>query len=204
LNNYQGSIDVNFLREIAYYKLFKDDYDGVVKCFGISQDPQARNFLMVIDYIRKGNLRQYLNNKKLGFYNKMKQLRAITKGLNSIHRQDLIHRDLHPGNVLISNNDICLITDFGLSRLIDEEDKRGMIYGVLPYVAPEVLQSKSYTQASDIYSFGIVAYELLSDNPPYHDYPHDEPLAVWICQGLRPNLNNIAAPQLLKDLIKRC
>jgi serine/threonine protein kinase len=73
----------------------------------------------------------------------------------------------------------------------------------MPYVAPEVLREKPYTQASDVYSFGIVAYEVLSGLPPYYDQEHDIFLGVQICKGLRPKFK-IKIPQLLEDLINRC
>ena len=66
-------------------------------------------------------------------------------------------------------------------------------------MAPEVLRGQSYTRASDVYSFGIVAYELFAGNPPYHDLAHDEFLALKICQGLRPSLSEIVVPHF-KDL----
>src|SRR2546421_2817101 len=77
------------------------------------------------------------------------------------------------------------------------------IYGVLPYVAPEVLRGKEYTQASDIYGFGVIAYEVCTGLPPYHDMAHEEHLAIRICQGLRPN-SNYKIPQLILDIIKQC
>src|SRR5207249_7428625 len=77
------------------------------------------------------------------------------------------------------------------------------IYGVLPYVAPEVLRGKEYTQASDIYGFGVIAYEVCTGLPPYHDISHEEPLAIRICQGLRPK-SNYKIPQLILDIINQC
>ncbi|CAI2178290.1 15688_t:CDS:2 [Funneliformis geosporum] len=145
-------IKADFLREITYHKLFKDDYDGI--------------------------------------------------GLKEIHKKGLIHRDLHIGNILNHGIGLTYITDLGLCQPVNEADK-DKIYGVLPYVAPEVLRRKPYTRAADIYSFGIVAYEILSGFPPYYEYAHDEFLATKICQGLRPNFT-IKIPQLLEDLIKRC
>src|SRR5205085_6006339 len=71
------------------------------------------------------------------------------------------------------------------------------------YVAPEVLRGKEYTQASDIYGFGIIAYEVCTGLPPYHDIAHDEFLAIKICQGLRPK-SNYKIPQLILDIIQQC
>jgi serine/threonine protein kinase len=65
------------------------------------------------------------------------------------------------------------------------------------------LRGQNYTKASDIYSFGIIMYEVISGLPPYHDVCHDENLAIKICQGLRPRFN-IKVPQLIVHLIKRC
>ena len=71
-------------------------------------------------------------------------------------------------------------------------------------MAPEVLGKKSYTPAADIYSFGIIAYEMFADKSPYQEHAHDEFLALKICQGLRPSLDEARVPQLLKNLIERC
>ena len=97
----------------------------------------------------------------------------------------------------------CYITDLGLCKPVDEQDENE-IHGVLPYVAPEVLRGKTYTKSADIYSFGILAYEMLSGLPPYYNLPHDEFLALKICQGLRPKFNNVKLPLLLQNLIDQC
>src|SRR5204863_7088282 len=68
---------------------------------------------------------------------------------------------------------------------------------------PEALRGKGYTQASDIYGFGVIAYEVCTGLPPYHDVSHEELLAIRICQGLRPK-SNYKIPQLILDTIKQC
>ncbi|RGB32975.1 kinase-like domain-containing protein, partial [Rhizophagus diaphanus] len=77
------------------------------------------------------------------------------------------------------------------------------IYGVLPYMAPEVLRGYQYTKAADIYSFGIIMNEFLSEEIPFNDIPHDDFLAVKICKGLRPTISK-DIPKLLADLIIKC
>lgn len=209
LHNSQN-IATDFLQEIFNHKLVGG---FVVKCYGVSQDPQTRDFFMVMEYIKHGNLRQYLQNNRENFKGKLYQLLYIASGLESIHHQGLVHRDFHTGNILRDIN-YCHITDLGLCRPANETDKEGKVYGVLPYVAPEVLRGKEYTLTADIYSFGMVIYEYVSGLPPYTVYdqelknykeiPHDISLILKICEGLRPNLDTFKAPQLLKDLIKKC
>src|SRR5436305_12800770 len=99
---------------------------------------------------------------------------------------------------------MCFIADLGLCKPVNSQLEENKVFGVLPYVAPEVLRGQSHTQAGDIYSFGIVAYEVLTGLSPYYEYAHNEFLAIKIMQGLRPNLNSIETPRPLKDLINRC
>ena len=165
-----------------------------------------------MEYAQNGSLRQHLNNSfnSLNWNEKLNNLYHIAVGLSSIHEKGLIHFDFHCGNIL-SNDDgagtlYSLITDLGLCKPANVErsqsgDKK--IYGVLPYVAPEVLRGKEYTQASDVYGFGIIAHELCTGLPPYHDIAHDEFLAIRICQGLRPK-SNYKIPQLILDIIQQC
>ena len=164
-----------------------------------------------MEYVQNGSLRQHLNNSfnLLNWNDKLYNLYNIAGGLKKIHEEGLIHHDFHCGNILNNKYEdetlYSLITDLGLCKPANvtsqSDDKQ--IYGVLPYVAPEVLRGKEYTQASDIYGFGIIAHELCTGLPPYHDIPHDEFLAIKICQGLRPT-SNYKIPQLIFDIIQQC
>src|SRR3989440_11437664 len=78
------------------------------------------------------------------------------------------------------------------------------IYGVMPYVAPEVLRGKPYTQAADIYSFGMVMYFVATGRQPFSDCAHDQDLALSICNGNRPEITEKDAPKCYIDLMKKC
>src|SRR5438045_6756315 len=95
----------------------------------------------------------------------------------------------------------------GLCRPADynklENTNKINVYRVLPYIAPEILRGQNYTKAADVYSFGIIMYEVFSGLPPYHDVSHDKNLAMKICLGFRPRFN-IKVPQLIVHLIKSC
>ena len=128
--------------------------------------------MMVMQYIKNGSMGQYLksNYKELDLYDKLSLLSNIGRGLREIHNKGFVHKDLHSGNILNYNELNCYITDLGLCKPVDDQDEK-KIHGVLPYVAPEVLRGKTYTKSADIYSFGILACEILSGLPPYHNLP---------------------------------
>ena len=185
-----------------------NESDFVVKCYGITKNPETNSFVMVMEYAHNGSLRQFLNNNfnSLSWKEKLYSLEDIASGLSKIHNSGLIHHDFHCGNIVSYANNVYLITDLGLCQPANAKDSQRVnkqIYGVLPYVAPEVLRGIEYTQASDIYGFGIIAYELCTGLPPYHDIAHEESLAVRICQGLRPK-SNYKIPQQILDMIEQC
>ncbi|RHZ80712.1 hypothetical protein Glove_132g286 [Diversispora epigaea] len=74
----------------------------------------------------------------------------------------------------------------------------------MPYIAPEVLSGdEEYIKAADVYSFGIIVYEIVTDFPPYPDIPHDNDLVLKICNGLRPKIP-FHTPKLITRTIMRC
>ncbi|CAI2173723.1 18065_t:CDS:2 [Funneliformis geosporum] len=120
--------------------------------------------------------------------------------INKLHELEYCHKNLHSGNILLEKS-ASFLTDFGLSGPANKSSNE--VYGVLPYVAPEVLYGNSYTTAADIYSFGIIMIELSSGKPPHHDKKHDNNLAIAICNGLRPDFGK-GTPEFYKDLAYRC
>jgi serine/threonine protein kinase len=192
------------------------DKNFVIGFFGISQDPDTKDYIMVMEYLKDGNLRNFLqkNYRKLSLEIKFSKLITLSNGLNYIHKKGLIHKDFHPGNVLVNISQSTknpssflghlFITDLGLCKPVNERNTDEKIYGVLPYVAPEVLTGQPYTQASDVYSFGMIMYEIMTGLQPYQGILYDKTLASKVCQGLRPDLDKISLPQLLKDLINKC
>src|SRR5213078_1001116 len=94
-------------------------------------------------------------------------------------------------------------SDFGLSRPADKPTESDEIYGVLPYIAPEVLRGNPYTKASDIYSFGIIMWEMTSCVPALSHLPHDFYLSLDICQGKRPKIIKDTEVEYA-ELMKRC
>ena len=96
-----------------------------------------------------------------------------------------------------------LISDFGLSGPSNKQKSDDKICGVLPYIAPEVLNGEPYTLSSDIYSFGVIMAEFSSGKPPFHKRKQDTSLALEICNGLRPEFGK-GTPEIYKKLAYKC
>ncbi|RHZ86936.1 hypothetical protein Glove_42g16 [Diversispora epigaea] len=179
-----------------------------VRFYGITQDPETHLYTMVLRYERDGNLREYLkiNFNNIDWGQKLWNLHRLSKNLRDIHNLNIVHQDFHPGNILSYDfKSEMYISDFGLSKLIGanpNNSEKKNIFGVLPYIAPEVLSGEEYTKAADVYSFGIIAYEMVTGFPPYPDIPHDKDLAIKICNGLRPKIP-FHIPKLITRMIMR-
>ncbi|PKK69127.1 kinase-like protein [Rhizophagus irregularis] len=167
--------------------------------------PNTKDYMMVLEYCENGNLRNYYMNNESSYGPKIEELTRIASGLLDIHNAGKIHKDFHSGNILYDMG-YPYISDLGMCQPANNEKqlvKQEGIYGVLPYMAPEVLRGYQYTKASDIYSFGIMMNEYISEETPYNNIPHNHALAIEICKGLRPNIFKYT-PKLLADLITKC
>src|SRR5688572_15168299 len=163
--------------------------------------------MIVMSYAKDGSLKKSLpniiNDK---WIIKLKKLVSIIRGLDIIHQQNVIHCDFHHGNILNSySNSILSISDLGLCKPVEyfQSKFKDNIYGVLPFVAPEVLRGKPYTIASDIYSFSMIMWEFTSGVPPFDNRPHDLQLSISICKDERPEIIK-NTPKCYVDLMKRC
>ena len=121
--------------------------------------------IKLYDYIRwnerwQCSLRSNLLIKKYNPNDKYVNLYYVANSLSTLHKCNLVHGDLHSGNLLLDSQTFMYISDLGLSKPADRPSKTNDIYGVLPYIAPEVLRGKPYTKAADIYSFGIIMWEM--------------------------------------------
>ncbi|RHZ78538.1 hypothetical protein Glove_162g65 [Diversispora epigaea] len=183
LNNSQN-ITAEFLNEFKNHLTCNESL--AVQYFGITQDLETKNYMFVMPFFKGGNLRNFLksNFSKLSWLDKLENLFVISCGLYSMHNDiNLIHRDLHTGNILSFDHESSFITDLGLSKPADEISKDGeqKVFGVIPYIAPEVLSGDgNYSKASDIYSFAMIMFEILTGIPPFYNIPHDRDLALKI------------------------
>ena len=148
----------------------------IVKCYGITKFPDNGNYAIVLNYFSDGNLT---------LKDRITIFDCLCSALDDIHEKDLIHCDLHSGNILLQGGE-CYITDLGLCGPVDEKSS-SKIYGIVPYIAPELFRGKKYTKETDIYSVGMLMWEIFASHPPFDDRAHNHCLIFDICvEGLRP------------------
>jgi serine/threonine protein kinase len=186
---------------------------SILNVYGISQNPDTRNYIIVLYYAEGGNFNNWIsvndNYKNFSWKKKLEILINISCGLKEIHEIQMIHHDFHTGNILFDNPFIkeyvnkTFISDMGLCKEVGNLDKT-TVYGIMPYVAPEVLRGKDYTQAADIYSFGMIMYFVATGRQPFDNCAHDFNLALGICKGVRPELNESEVPKSYINLMKKC
>jgi len=147
------------------------------------------------------NLRNYLqqNHNKLTWKERIKIIYDIIYSLYMIHYENAIHRDLHSGNILFFRQGFS-ISDLGFCGPADKP--LNSIYGNLPYIAPEVIIGKGTTFKSDIYSIGMLMWEISSGQPPFFNKNHYD-LAIKIINGMRPKIVS-GTPLEYKELMEQC
>ena len=129
---------------------------------------------IVMEYMKGGDLYQYIkNNKSINENTASNIIQQITKAIDYMHQCGIIHRDLKLENILLKDSSeipiTVKITDFGLSALISLSQESKEVQGTLQYIAPEILENKSYDSAVDVWSLGVITYILLSGYFPFYD-----------------------------------
>ncbi|RGB41717.1 kinase-like domain-containing protein [Rhizophagus diaphanus] len=192
-----------FLNKLKlHWNIYLKDINNNLKFYGITKDPIADEFMIITEFADQGNLRDFLSTKFNSFLwkDKIELLSDLLLNLSHLHKSGYFHKNLHSGNILMIDG-CAHISDFALSGSINDQDNK--VYGVLPFIAPEVLIGGPYTTSSDIYSFGVIMTELSSGKPPFYDKCHDLGLASAICKGLRPQFG-FATPKAYRKLALKC
>ncbi|RHZ46453.1 hypothetical protein Glove_621g11 [Diversispora epigaea] len=164
-----------FVRELTNI-MAVNNHDNIINFYGISIGPPTETYFLVLQYAKDGDLKTYLrkNFKSLDWTIKINMAKDITSGLRRIHKENIVHKDLHSMNILVHERRL-LITDLGLSQSLDSNSNpNSNIGGMIAYTDPEYLRNHmkhKRNKASDIYSLGVLFWELSSGRPPFNNLP---------------------------------
>lgn len=155
-----------FLQEIRAVSRIR--HPNVILVYDIFID--AKNWCLVLELLKGKTLKEYLTN--LGVLSVNETLNIMEKvllGVYACHQAGIIHRDLKPDNILLTDNGAIKVLDFGIAMIDGHEVKKHahQVVGTMKYIAPEVVKFEPATVRSDVYSLGIILYELLVGKPPF-------------------------------------
>ncbi|RUP49927.1 kinase-like domain-containing protein [Jimgerdemannia flammicorona] len=220
-NGKQEDIDKTFVKELQH--IVGLSHDRIVRFYGISYNEVSNAYVFVHKFYENGTLRNYLQkNPQIILKQRVSIANEVALGLNFIHYRGVVHRDLNTGNVLVDAQGHCVIADFGIAKAIDEATSTFSVVGsntghdpqrlLSPFRVQDIRlkqlrihfrYSLKHTIPGDIYSFGVVCWEIFKGRKPFENRPHGMDLALEIIDGLReepvPGL-----PQRYIDLYTTC
>lgn len=149
--------------------------DFVIKYFesGVWINNNIEHFYLVMEYVDGKDFDDFLKSNRSRFILDEALMRDIFSqvlvGLNDIHEKNVIHRDLKPANIFVTNENKVKILDFGLVKMLDYSSitTKGKLVGTPNYIPPELIEGKRPDYRSDLYSFGVMLYKILTDRFPF-------------------------------------
>ena len=181
------------------------DHPDIARLLDCGATPDGRPFL-VMDYVHGVTITQYLGNTNLTIAQRTELFLAICAVVSYIHRNLVAHRDIKPGNILVTPEGTPKLLDFGIATLLDGSALRTLTGNAAltpEYASPEQVQGLPAGPASDIYSLGVVFYQMLTGHLPYNPQPGPLGLANAITQAppVRPRTHVPSIPADLEYIL---
>ena len=205
LKKLSAELQQDFEREASI--MAQCHFPHVVRLYGIVAESQ--HYALVMEYVNQGSLHDVLHQKdtQLPWERRWEIAIGIAKGLAYLHGRNILHRDLKSMNILLNEHQP-KITDFGLSRIKIETNTVTTLAhkpsGSIRWRAPELFKPKAkYTPACDVYSLGMILWELASRAIPFSDEKDDQMVISWIKDGEQETMPD-DCPSAFAELIKAC
>lgn len=188
-----------FIREAQTASAVK--HPNVCANYGVETTDDGEPF-MVMAYCKGVTLRQALNDAVLSIADAIDIAAQIAAGLSAAHEQGVVHRDVKPGNVMLTDEGVKIL-DFGLARFLDSSQitAAGSLLGTASYMSPEQVRCERLDPQSDVWSLGIILYEMLTGAPPFTG-SHPEAICYAITHEPIPP-STMGVPWALRTLVLR-
>lgn len=196
-----------FLREVE--TLVKLDHPCILEMYGVILPSKDAEGKIITEYLRNGSVGDILEKVRRGekvthfdATHKAIIIVGIALGMKYVHDQNYIHRDLKPSNILLDDNHYPRICDFGLSRVLSDENSMTQSIGTPLYICPDV-SSESYDQRVDVWSFGLIAYEILTGESVFPRNKNALQIFVLASADPRPAIPSSIHPDF-REIIAKC
>lgn len=156
----------SFEREV--HNLTQLSHNNIVNVFDVTENDE--NFFLVMEYIQGLTLSEYIKqHKPLDVQTVLNFTKQIIDGIKHAHDNQIVHRDIKPQNILVDENQTLKILDFGIAKALSETTmtQTNHVLGTVQYLSPEQARGESTDNGTDIYSIGVVLYEMLVGKPPF-------------------------------------
>ncbi|KMT17652.1 hypothetical protein BVRB_2g036000 [Beta vulgaris subsp. vulgaris] len=195
-------MEQQFQQEVMMLATLK--HPNIVRFIGACRKPMV--WCIVTEYAKGGSVRQFLtkrHNRSVPLKLAVKQALDVARGMEYVHRLGLIHRDLKSDNLLIFADKSIKIADFGVARIEVQTEGMTPETGTYRWMAPEMIQHRPYTQKVDVYSFGIVLWELITGMLPFQNMTAVQAAFAVVNKGVRPIVPPDCLP-VLNEIMTRC
>ncbi|MGC4035063.1 MAG: serine/threonine-protein kinase [Chitinophagaceae bacterium] len=166
---------------------------------------QNGNFVMVMEYVDGDNLDDLLRKHGvLPIQLLVPIFVQALEGLQHAHKKEILHRDIKPANIMLTSEGNLKLMDFGIAKIANEQrlTQVNKIVGTIEYMAPELIEGKDASIASDLYAMGITLYELVSGNPPFeNETDYNLMQAILKNKPVVPDKINPSVPATLSEII---
>lgn len=178
------AMEQQFAQEVIMLATLK--HENVVRFLGACRKPMV--WCIVTEYAKGGSLRTTLSKKRaMPLRLAVKHALDIARGMEYLHSYGVIHRDLKSDNLLIADKSI-KIADFGVARIEVQTEGMTPETGTYRWMAPEMIQHRAYNHKVDVYSFGIVLWELVTGNVPFQNMTAVQAAFAVVNRGVRPDI----------------
>jgi serine/threonine-protein kinase len=186
------------------------DHPNIVRVFDVGEDPESCEMYIVMEFVAGQNLERVLAGERLDLEKAVGLVGQLASGLDAAHARGIIHRDIKPSNILVTDDGTVKLADFGITLVETSaltQDMREL--GTPAYMSPEQVNGKVLDSRADLFSLGVLTYEILAGRKPFsgadavsiaYAIAHAEPVAVSVANpALPPALDHVLDRVLAKD-----